>query len=473
MAPSFFSKLVKNTHPVNTSINNSSSSPQSRSSSPSSPSPSPPTISVTSHGSSSLSQRSSQKSGATAPAGYSSDDSSSLHPNVTVIPPSPHSTIRSNLSLPDESHSQPPSSTNSPPETNDNKSHRRLKSSPAGSPTLPSPHTDEEGLATPTPATRTSFQVPSTSSLSQHRSTGNLREQAHLTPEVSKLPRSANTTNNSSAMQQAQDVSRTGSVSSKRSGKSGDQMKLDLSSDKSSLSLVSSPSQNATSEGTMSPIVESPTGVMPCMPDLSPPRHTLVSSNTVPSMPSLLLPDSSDTASLYSVGGTKKKRTWRRLSTSGSQRRSSKRQGSGLASAIAASGLAMASPGVSVPSLPSSEPASSVYVDAQSTFSSSHRTRTSVDSPKLPNSARSRQTSLSYATSDLSDRDSYRSLRDGRESSEEDDSDLDLDPDDIPVTGFAVASNKRNQDFHELFPNIPEGDYLIEGVFFMYRAFKM
>lgn len=35
--------------------------------------------------------------------------------------------------------------------------------------------------------------------------------------------------------------------------------------------------------------------------------------------------------------------------------------------------------------------------------------------------------------------------------------------DDIPVTGFAVASNKRNADFHELFPNIPEGDYLIEG----------
>lgn len=35
--------------------------------------------------------------------------------------------------------------------------------------------------------------------------------------------------------------------------------------------------------------------------------------------------------------------------------------------------------------------------------------------------------------------------------------------DDMPVTGFAVASNKRNADFHELFPNIPEGDYLIEG----------
>ena len=33
----------------------------------------------------------------------------------------------------------------------------------------------------------------------------------------------------------------------------------------------------------------------------------------------------------------------------------------------------------------------------------------------------------------------------------------------IPVTGFAVASTKRNQDFHEVFPTVPEGDYLIEG----------
>lgn len=36
---------------------------------------------------------------------------------------------------------------------------------------------------------------------------------------------------------------------------------------------------------------------------------------------------------------------------------------------------------------------------------------------------------------------------------------------DMPVTGFAVASNKRNADFHELFSTIPEGDYLIEGEF--------
>ena len=35
---------------------------------------------------------------------------------------------------------------------------------------------------------------------------------------------------------------------------------------------------------------------------------------------------------------------------------------------------------------------------------------------------------------------------------------------DIPVTGFAVASTRRNQDFHEVFPTVLEGDYLIEGV---------
>ncbi|TIB97762.1 hypothetical protein E3Q17_03257 [Wallemia mellicola] len=30
------------------------------------------------------------------------------------------------------------------------------------------------------------------------------------------------------------------------------------------------------------------------------------------------------------------------------------------------------------------------------------------------------------------------------------------------ITGFAVASSRRNSDFHELFPNIPDQDYLIE-----------
>lgn len=52
------------------------------------------------------------------------------------------------------------------------------------------------------------------------------------------------------------------------------------------------------------------------------------------------------------------------------------------------------------------------------------------------------------------------------DSSDDDDGMLDslsIDQDEIPVTGFAVASNKRNADFHELFPTVPEADYLIEG----------
>ncbi|WVQ93593.1 hypothetical protein IAU59_000668 [Kwoniella sp. CBS 9459] len=44
---------------------------------------------------------------------------------------------------------------------------------------------------------------------------------------------------------------------------------------------------------------------------------------------------------------------------------------------------------------------------------------------------------------------------------DDDDSDSDLG-DDLPVTGFAVASNRRNADFHALFPTIDDGDYLIE-----------
>lgn len=44
----------------------------------------------------------------------------------------------------------------------------------------------------------------------------------------------------------------------------------------------------------------------------------------------------------------------------------------------------------------------------------------------------------------------------------DDGTDTDLD-DNIPVTGFAVASNERNTDFHKSFPSILEGDYLIEG----------
>lgn len=45
----------------------------------------------------------------------------------------------------------------------------------------------------------------------------------------------------------------------------------------------------------------------------------------------------------------------------------------------------------------------------------------------------------------------------------EDDSENLSEDDHLPVTGFAVASNRRNAEFHGLFPTVDEGDYLIEG----------
>lgn len=41
---------------------------------------------------------------------------------------------------------------------------------------------------------------------------------------------------------------------------------------------------------------------------------------------------------------------------------------------------------------------------------------------------------------------------------------------DHQITGFAVASSKRNADFHAIFPDAPEDDYLIEGALCSYPA---
>ncbi|KAG8219316.1 hypothetical protein J3R82DRAFT_197 [Butyriboletus roseoflavus] len=73
--------------------------------------------------------------------------------------------------------------------------------------------------------------------------------------------------------------------------------------------------------------------------------------------------------------------------------------------------------------------------------------------------ALTRSPNISLSRSDFSDGDTFTSSGDESGSSSDE---LDLNEQDIPVTGFAVASSKRNADFHELFPNIPEGDYLIE-----------
>jgi hypothetical protein len=48
---------------------------------------------------------------------------------------------------------------------------------------------------------------------------------------------------------------------------------------------------------------------------------------------------------------------------------------------------------------------------------------------------------------------------------EDEEDDTDSEEEHLPVTGFAVASNRRQAEFHALFPAVDEGDYLIEGGF--------
>jgi hypothetical protein len=324
--------------------------------------------------------------------------------------------------------------------------------------------------------------------LSHSSSTGNLRDQSNSNQH--QHPRSATVAN---GFDRQADVTRTPSLKSNKSGKSsrsglrikvkGDKGEAMSSSGLAQDRAATSPSQVGgtldapADDGSviMSPIVESPTRISPsnAIADVGPSKHTLSTSATVPNIPNSALlsaPADSDAVSVYSVGGTKKRKLFRRLSmkdstpaspstgsasTSGFTK-SPKRKNTGLAGALAASGLAMANPIVSMPQI---TPAEIIARDQRSNTVTSHKSMASSDRARSP---RSRQASLSYPASEYSDRDSFVS---GIEGSDEDD-DLDLDADDIPVTGFAVASARRNQEFHEMFPTVPEGDYLIEGVCF-------
>lgn len=146
-----------------------------------------------------------------------------------------------------------------------------------------------------------------------------------------------------------------------------------------------------------------------------------------------------------STKSKQKSRTgWRSRGASGSA--------GGIAGALAHSGMSLAHPinpnliAPPAPPVPSKQP-----------------TRASTGIPRSPS-----DTSLAYGGGGtLSKTTSRTRSRGGHESSDSDAYDsedaLSFGPDEIPITGFAVASSKRNADFHELFPNVPDGDYLIEG----------
>ncbi|KAJ6516452.1 hypothetical protein C8R45DRAFT_960190 [Mycena sanguinolenta] len=231
------------------------------------------------------------------------------------------------------------------------------------------------------------------------------------------------------------------------------------------------------------PLTESPKETTKEFPNIT------QTSTWAPSGSSRSRRSDTDVLSVTSQGKKKSSRPWRR---------SGPKKPMGLASAIAASGLAMANPAMTAPQQSNLTPQVMNQNENRSSPSlvtspnqNPHRRMSSAS----PDSLKHRR----YGTENGKGRSSksehkrrrttgsanghgegyfpdeqgeyYSGLEDSSEDGSGSDSgdesgsgleDLDLGEDDIPVTGFAVASNKRNADFHELFPGIPEGDYLID-----------
>lgn len=279
----------------------------------------------------------------------------------------------------------------------------------------------------------------------------------------------------------------------------------------------------------MTPIVESPTSELPAGSILFSDDAITSHANgngsflgaAVSREPDAVSVRSNTTSSPPNSGGSanKKNKPWHRSNTS---------KPTGLASAIAASGLAMANPAFtpqqqaqfSPPVVTRSATAASSRkaslgstgtpymlragsasggASASSQFSPPRSTksrRSSIGSGGRRN-GRTHRPSLSMQSDngsefipDASNVDYYSGLEDDSDEDDEDEDDSSADEvgDDVDlalglgrgrgrsgssdmhhdmglpqVTGFAVASSRRNADFHELFRSIPEGDYLIEG----------
>jgi len=130
----------------------------------------------------------------------------------------------------------------------------------------------------------------------------------------------------------------------------------------------------------------------------------------------------------------KKSKKIRALSTSSAK--------SGIASALAKGGIHLASP----------TNGDHLMSSAQSSHSKSGPTNRS---PFLVRGNGADDASVAHADGD---EDAYD------DDDDDDDDDTDSDGDGhLPVTGFAVASNKRQADFRGMFSSVDEGDYLIEG----------
>ena len=146
------------------------------------------------------------------------------------------------------------------------------------------------------------------------------------------------------------------------------------------------------------------------------------------------------------------------------QTRHQSTMGMGLASALAASGLGIVPPSHVMALSPTPSQGGNMPVHKKTSATSLGRSTASVSPVRSRRHATGRPREVSNASSSTAQRATEGS---NSEDSDYDSTDaLDFGDDDIPITGFAVATMKRNQEFHELFPTIPTDDYLIDGVSF-------
>ncbi|KAI9438443.1 hypothetical protein BJY52DRAFT_548926 [Lactarius psammicola] len=468
MAPGFFSKLVKTQSRTSDSL----SRPTSPTSSSSLKSEAARTRALSSPAK--PSNPGAQPSFRIVPPQYSpSSTSLSSDPSVTVIPPSPQSHTSSLQS--EQANSSAPKE-------------RGNRNRPAALSNLDSSTAPvlDSGMPTPTPTSNKTLGFDGNERpLAPSSSTSSLRDRVRSVVSSRSSSRSR---------------SRIEPTAPSSSAPSGPQFATNISSEPNNAEdpLAQMRSNSNGSGFVVAPSAESITGTneyQTSPTSSTAPTPTQARAFTVgASNPSSSVPESqflspsrirdSDTVSISSTTSARKRRLWRRSSTTSTA--SPKQQRStGLASALVASvtnsnsgtrpsstsSPAAAAPdpsrrSASISSTPASPPRRKGTAVKRSPALSGHHAAASQSSIDmyLPGT-HSRQGSLSArAPEHESD---YVSSAEGHDDEVEDDSEDDallaeLNDGDIPVTGFAVASNKRNADFHELFRTIPEGDYLIE-----------
>ncbi|KAK0476622.1 hypothetical protein IW261DRAFT_318914 [Armillaria novae-zelandiae] len=489
MAPNFFSKLVKSptsTHSRDRSFDSHHSpspAPRSRTSSAISSTASP-SGSTLSHSSPAKKQTASRIN-TSQPNGSLQD----VNPSVMVVPPSPSSTTTGDARREKETGiANGSNGMDGSESTANNSARRRTPSSPSKLPSaLPVPP------AVADPATSSSKTAPASQSRPPSRpntassSKSSLREAfaAAFTKDTTSTtpPLPAGGTlaapvtpemHRKSSNKSLRNIPPVPPISTAHS----------RAATTPNLSRGDNPTgQNA--DNTSKPaIVESPTSIT--MPEIPAGSRENVGPLVTNGKTFLAASRDSDATSVNSVITPQNTQNQKKPASRPWKRPSSKP--TGLASAIAASGLAMANPVLSAPQqVQLSPPAqrkpslpSPPYLNRTGSTASHSRAGSTDFSPKSKRSstASPRRKSMSVH-SDINSEypddqaaggpDYYSGLEDETSDEDEGDSDemdplmdLDLGSSDIPVTGFAVASSRRNADFHELFSAIPEGDYLIE-----------